>query len=106
MIKVIEGKVIYRLDTKLDEDYNLKLGKFLRERGVSNKDLEANLDIEFKENAGTQFRFKADKFEVVVNIQDDFVRLLFVSEMDSDEFADFIEGYFESVGSSGGASGV
>lgn len=101
MIKVIEGKVFYRLETQLVEDYNLELGAFLKEKGVSNRALETKLDIDFRENVGEQIEFKTDKFKLIMTIKEEVVSLLFVCEMDSDEFASFIAGYFEPVKTEG-----
>lgn len=95
MIEIINGKVFYRLETKLTEDYSKNLEAFLRANRVHHNEI-SRIKFDFKQNIGKNVTIKHTKFVLHINIKnEDIVVLLFDCRLDSDEFSKLIEGYFK-----------
>jgi len=95
MIHVKEGKFFYRLTTEKTETYQEELIRFLMLKGVQEKDLQKVKGIDFNSGIGSAVYIKQSRFDLNVKVAEEEVILLFSGQMDSDEFNDFVEGFFE-----------
>lgn len=94
-IKSKKGTAFYRLDTFYKEGYNEELATFLKEKGVPDHELE-KLNIDFMQNIGETIEFKTENWSLKLKIKSkEEVTLLFGTEMNSDEFAQFLGDYFQ-----------
>jgi len=90
MMKVIEGKIYYRFDIEKEKETLDKLKFFLADVGVAEKKTR-NLTLDLDSNQKIQHR----KFSLTIKPKQNVVTLLFETTMDSCEFAEVVEEYFQ-----------
>ena len=95
MINVKDGKFFYRLTTEKDDNYKYKITRFLKIKGVQDNELQKLNDIDFKTAIGTKADIKHVRFDLNIKFTEQEIILLFGGRMDSDEFSDFIAGFFQ-----------
>jgi len=95
MIKVLNGKFFYRLDTERKPDYFVDLMAFLIARNVNEKELNKLRQLDINSILQNGLKINANLFNLNVKIKDESITLLFETNLDSLEFDNLIEGYFQ-----------
>jgi hypothetical protein len=95
MINIKSGKFFYRLTTEKNANYKEELLNFLSSRGVSEKELQKANGIDFNSAIGSAVTVKHVRFDLNIKVAETEIILLFGGQMDSNEFNDFVEGFFK-----------
>jgi hypothetical protein len=92
MITVKAAKIYYKLETAWQERYYDELVTFLTQKGLAGK-LPLFVPT-LKDMVGKTVELRSKEFNLNIRFNPESINLLFETEMDSDEFSKFIEGFF------------
>lgn len=88
-MKVKNGTIFYKMVIHNEDTTKNELINFFNDKGINENQIER-----LKQSADN-IKLSGNHFECNVNVKEEETILLFKCDMDSSEFADFIEGYFE-----------
>jgi dTDP-4-amino-4,6-dideoxygalactose transaminase len=93
MIKVEAARMFYRLDTTWSESYYADMVSFLQAKGFGSQIPKLHQNLKTMIGKTIEFSHKDNPF--TMRISEPNIVLLFDTTMDTDEFAQFIEGFFQ-----------
>ncbi|MCJ7816559.1 MAG: hypothetical protein MUP55_01755 [Candidatus Aenigmarchaeota archaeon] len=93
MIKVEAARMFYRLDTTYSETYYADIVMFLQSKGFGSQIQKLHPNL--KTLIGRTIEFSHKEYPFTMRVEENRIILLFDTSMDTDEFAQFIEGFFQ-----------
>jgi len=91
MIKVLNGKIFYKMVCEKNTEFENTLVEFLQKNNVSENEI-SKLNIPFEQD---KTKIEGNDFKINIHYREKDVVLLFETMLTTDEFTEFVKGYFE-----------